>query len=92
MVTEFTLDNPIIYSRMATTDPSRRIGPAVVYGWWVFRNNGAAASFKANPVYTENGAHGGVTASAGSIGNGTAGIVYDSVVGAFCNYKIRLAK
>jgi len=92
MVTELTLNNPIIQSRMATVDPSWCIGPAMVYGWRTFRNNGPAASFKANPMYTENGAHGGVTAAAGNIGNRTAGIVYYSVVGTFCNYKIRMAK
>ena len=83
MVAEFTLNNPIIHSWIATTDPSRCIGPAMVYGWWAFRNNGPASSFKANPIYAENGAHRVVTSVAGIIGNRTAWIVYDLVVGAF---------
>jgi len=85
MVAKLTLNNPIIHSRMATTDPSRCIGSAVVYGRCAFGNNGPATSFKANPIYTENGAYRVVTAAAGSIENRTTGIVYDFVVGAFCN-------
>ena len=88
MVTELALYNPIIHSRMGSTNPSWCIGPAMLYGWCVFRNNGSTTSFKANPMQTENGAHRVVTAAAGSIGNRSAGIVYDPVAGAFCKQKI----